>query len=171
MTRRLASRRTFAATFASVVLAGCSSVPVLGGGDSDSTATATPASTATPTPDPTATPTATPTPAPEADVTIEVGPDGSYAEFVPPDVRISTGETVEWLFESTGHNVCGHPDHDPRVELPADAEPFGSDPADNREAIDAAESRYTHTFETAGDYAYVCVLHAHDDMVGRVTVR
>jgi len=170
---RFVSRRQFAATFAGVVLAGCSSGGSGGessdGGSSGGESTST--ATATETPEPTSTSTATPTPSSEADVTIEVGPDGNYLNFVPERVRISKGDTVEWVFASSGHNVCCHPDDSPKVELPDDAEPFGSHPSGNREAVDSPGSRYTHTFETTGEYSYVCVLHAHNGMVGHLTVR
>jgi len=166
---QLVTRRRFATTLAGVALAGCSGG---GGGDENGggeTATATATPTATETPEPTATP--TPTPAEDADVTIEVGPDGSYLNFVPERVRLSTGDTVEWVFKSSGHNVCGHPDDNPKVELPDGAEPFGSHPDGNAQAVDSTGSTYTHTFETKGDYTYVCILHAHNGMVGHLTVR
>lgn len=163
---RLVTRRQFASAFAGVILAGCSGG---GGGGGDGGTTPTDESTATPTATPTTTPTATPSA--DADVTIEVGPDGNYLKFVPERVRLSTGDTVEWVFRSSGHNVCCHPPHAPEVSLPDGAKPFGSHPEGNPQAVDAPGTRYTHTFETTGDYTYVCVLHVHNGMVGHLTVR
>jgi len=165
---RSVTRRQFASAFAGVVLAGCS-----GGGGGGGGGSSTPTETVEPTATPTATPMSTPTttPSADADVTIEVGPDGSYLNFVPERVRLSTGDTVEWVFKSSGHNVCGHPADNPKVELPDGAEPFGSHPDGNAQAVDPTDSTYTHTFETKGDYTYVCILHAHNGMVGHLTVR
>ncbi|SDZ83578.1 Plastocyanin [Haloplanus vescus] len=168
---RFVSRRQFAATFAGVVLAGCSSGGSGGESSDDGSSGDGSTATATGTPEPTSTSTATATPSPEADVTIEVGPDGNYLNFVPTRVRLSKGDTVEWVFKSSGHNVCCHPEHSSKAVLPDGAEPFGSHPSGNNEAVDPTGSRYTHTFETAGDYSYVCVLHAHNGMVGHLTVR
>jgi len=166
----LVTRRHFATTFAGVVLAGCSGGGGSeGAGGSTSTATTTQTPTETASPEPTATPTTTPTE--EADVTIEVGPDGNYLSFVPTRVRLSVGDTVKWVFKSSGHNVCGHPSDNPKVEIPDGAEPFGSHPPDNAQGVDQPGSTYTHTFDTKGEYTYVCILHAHNGMIGHLTVR
>jgi plastocyanin len=170
------SRRRFAATFSGVALAGlagCSGGN--GGGDGDdggSEPTATETATATDTPEPTATATSTPTE--EADATIAVGPGGSL-QFEPANTAISQGDTVEWVFESGGHNVSGHPDAHSDVSLPEGAEPFASYDISgddiNHVSLNEAGTTYRHTFEVTGEYTYVCVPHAASGMIGQLTVR
>jgi plastocyanin len=107
--------------------------------------TATRTATSTATPEPTATPTATRTataPGISADeldnetqdaltqlvdpaATITVGPGGSL-QFQPSNTAISAGDVVEWVFDSGGHNVSGHPEAHPDVSLPAGAASFAS---------------------------------------------
>jgi plastocyanin len=170
------SRRKFAATFSGVVLAGlagCSGGGGGGGGDDDGDeATAT--ATETPEPTATATATATATPAGEADATIAVGPGGSL-QFEPANTAVSQGDTVEWVFESGGHNVSGHPDAASDVSLPEGAEPFASYDISgddiNHISLNEAGTTYRHTFEVTGEYTYVCVPHVASGMIGKLTVR
>jgi len=170
------SRRKFAATFSGVVLAGLAGCSGGGGGnggdDGGDEATAT--ATETPEPTATATATATATPAGEADATIAVGPGGSL-QFEPANTAVSQGDTVEFVFESGGHNVSGHPDAHSDVSLPDGAEPFASYDISgddiNHLSLNEAGTTYRHTFETTGQYTYVCVPHAASGMIGQLTVR
>jgi plastocyanin len=169
--KEVLSRRKFAATLTGVAitgLAGCSGGGGGGDGGDDPTATAEPTETATATDAPTATPTA------EADATITVGPGGSL-QFEPEATRVSQGDTVEFVFDSGGHNVSGHPDAASDVELPDGAEPFASYDISgddiNHISLNEAGTTYRHTFETAGEYTYVCVPHVSSGMVGSISVR
>ncbi|GAB6863077.1 plastocyanin/azurin family copper-binding protein [Haloplanus litoreus] len=172
------SRRKFAATFSSVVLAGlagCSGGNSGDGGDGgDGGGEATATATSTPEPTATATATATSTPAGEADATIAVGPGGSL-QFEPDNTAVSQGDTVEFVFESGGHNVSGHPDAHSAVSLPEGAEPFASYDISgddiNHVSLNEAGTTYRHTFETTGEYTYVCVPHAASGMIGTIVVR
>jgi plastocyanin len=170
--KQFLSRRKFAATFTGVVLAGCSGGGGGGSGNGEETATSTP--TATPTSTPTATATPTSTPAEEADASITVGPGGSL-QFEPSSTAVSQGDTVEFVFDSGGHNVSGHPDAASDVSLPEGAEPFASYDISgddiNHLSLNEAGSTYRHTFETTGQYTYVCVPHASSGMIGNLTVR
>lgn len=168
------SRRKFAATFSGAVLAGLAGCSGGNGGDGGDGGEAT--ATATETPEPTATATETPTSTPtqEADATITVGPGGSL-QFEPANTAISQGDTVEFVFDSGGHNVSGHPDAHPDVELPDGAEPWASYDVSgddvNHVSLNEAGTTYYHTFETTGQYTYVCVPHASSGMIGQLTVR
>ncbi|WP_435069142.1 plastocyanin/azurin family copper-binding protein [Haloplanus sp. C73] len=146
-------------------LAGCN-----GGGGNGDEATAT--ATATETAEPTAT--ATATPSEPADATITVGPGGSL-QFEPSNTAVSQGDTVEFVFDSGGHNVSCHPDAHSSVELPEGAEPWASYDISgddiNHVSLNEAGTTYRHTFETTGEYTYVCVPHASSGMVGSITVR
>jgi len=175
VSKEFLSRRKFAATFSGAVLAGLAGCGG-GGGSSDGgdEATATPTDTPEPTATETATATATSTPASEADATITVGPGGSL-QFEPATTAVSQGDTVEFVFDSGGHNVSGHPDAHSEVSLPEGAEPFASYDISgddiNHLSLNQAGSTYRHTFETTGQYTYVCVPHAASGMVGNITVR
>jgi plastocyanin len=174
--KEVLSRRKFAAALSGVAvtgLAGCSGGG--GGGDGgdggdDPTETATdePTATETATEEPTAMETS------EADASIAVGPGGSL-QFEPATTAVSQGDTVEFVFESGGHNVAGHPDAASDVSIPDGAEPFASYDISgddiNHVSLNEAGTTYQHTFETTGEYTYVCVPHAASGMVGTITVR
>jgi len=168
------SRRKFTATFGGAVLAGLAGCS---GGNGDDGGEATATATATETPEPTETetpePTATDTPQ-EADATITVGPGGSL-QFEPETTAVSQGDTVEFVFDSGGHNVSGHPDAASQVSLPEGAEPFASYDISgddiNHLSLNQAGTSYYHTFEVTGEYTYVCVPHVSSGMVGTITVR
>jgi len=97
---------------------------------------------------------------------IEVGTN----YFDPDSLTVEVGETVTWAFADPGHNVCGDPDDHDDVSIPDGAEPFTSYDGDNRGAtVDAGET-YEHTFETPGEYHYVCVPHAAVGMQGDIVV-
>jgi plastocyanin len=105
---------------------------------------------------------------PEADV--QAGPEGRTV-FDPEEVTVGVGDTVTWAFVSPNHNVSGVPDHAPQVSLPDGAEPFasyGTDGSPNQTA--EVGTTYQYTFETPGEYTYVCVPHLRQGMVGTVVV-
>jgi plastocyanin len=105
---------------------------------------------------------------PQDYVEVTAGPQGRWA-FEPEEVEVTVGGTVEWYFASAGHNVTSHPDADNKCENPEGAEPFKSYEGDNHLSINDVDSTFSHTFETPGEYTYVCVPHA-TRMVGYVTV-
>ena len=105
---------------------------------------------------------------PQDYVEITAGPQGRWA-FEPEEVEVTVGGTVEWYFASAGHNVTSHPDAHNKCENPEGAEPFKSYEGDNHLSINDVDSTYSHTFETPGEYTYVCVPHA-TRMVGHITV-
>ncbi len=101
-------------------------------------------------------------------VEVTAGPEGAW-KFEPEEVEVAVGGTVEWYFASAGHNVTSHPDPSYKCENPEGAEPFKSYEGDNHMSISEEDSTFSHTFETPGEYTYVCVPHA-TQMVGYVTV-
>lgn len=102
-------------------------------------------------------------------VEVTAGPQGAW-RFEPEEVEVTVGGTVEWAFASAGHNVTSHPDAHNKCENPEGAEPFKSYEGDNHFSVNEEGSTFSHTFETPGEYTYVCVPHA-TQMVGTVTVR
>jgi len=101
--------------------------------------------------------------------TVLAGPGGSLI-FEPREVTVAVGETVGWRFESAGHNVSADPRHSDRVSLPDGAEPFASYDGDKKFQTVATGESYAYTFETPGEYDYVCVPHARQGMIGTVVV-
>ncbi|MFC7174721.1 plastocyanin/azurin family copper-binding protein [Haloplanus litoreus] len=138
-----------------------------GGGEATATATSTPEPTAT------ATATATSTPAGEADATIAVGPGGSL-QFEPDNTAVSQGDTVEFVFESGGHNVSGHPDAHSAVSLP---EGRSRSRVTTSPATTSTTSRSTRPVPPIGTPSKrrvstrVCVPHAASGMIGTIVVR
>ncbi len=103
------------------------------------------------------------------DNVVAAGPNGQFV-FDPETITISTGETVTWEFESANHNVAAYPDMHDRISIPDDADGFGSmDEGDAFETVPEGET-YEYTFETPGEYTYVCMPHVGSDMVGTVIV-
>ncbi|MDQ2050711.1 plastocyanin/azurin family copper-binding protein [Natronolimnohabitans sp. A-GB9] len=97
-----------------------------------------------------------------------VAPDGDW-RFEPEELTISVGETVTWYFDAPGHNVTSHPDASDQNENPDDAEPFASYEGDSHSSLDEEGTEFEHTFETPGEYVYVCEPH-DGSMIGTIIV-
>lgn len=96
-------------------------------------------------------------------VDVEVGPGGQHV-FRPKDVEIAVGDTVRWIWRSSGHAVTsGAGSADGQFCSPENVRC-------DREVVSQAGSVYEFRFVTPGVYPYLCVRHA-DEMVGSVTVR
>ena len=89
-------------------------------------------------------------------------------KFDPTDVTISKGETVTW--QNTGatvHTATGDPS---KATTPADVSlPSGAKAWDSGDI--QPQGKFSHTFDTAGTYKYVCVPHESAGMVGTITVK
>ncbi len=96
-----------------------------------------------------------PTMASAATVTVTVGDGGFF--FTPSSVTIHTGDTVQWMWSSSGHSsTSGSPG------MPSGLWDSG---------ILSQGSSFTHTFNTAGSFPYYCTPHgACCGMTGMVTV-
>jgi plastocyanin len=116
-----------------------------------------PESTPTPTPDQTPTPEPTPTPVAQS---VDVGAGDGFS-FAPESFTIEVGDTVEWVWVGSNHNVT------------ADSVPAGSDwtgtPGAPDRLFDSGHT-YRYTFEVPGEYSYYCVPHRSAGMVGSFTV-
>jgi plastocyanin len=110
-------------------------------------------------PVPTPTPTTTPT-----THTVVVGPDGGLT-FSPSSLSIHVGDTVEWTWSSSGHNVVSGTD--------CTADDQFCSPADSTCAqapLSSQGTSYAHTFTAEGTYPYFCSQHCGSGMVGTITV-
>jgi plastocyanin len=97
--------------------------------------------------------------------TVLVGPNGMHA-FLPPSLTVPVGTTVQWFWESDGHNVTsgGAGVADGKFCSPDDTT-CDSPPTTNAGAI------YRHTFTERGTFPYFCVPHYAVGMKGTVTVQ
>ncbi len=95
-------------------------------------------------------------------------------EFVPEELVVSTGETVVWKNTSgADHTVTGQ--GVPEGEYFASGGFDDYDEAfegwyDDRGGAITTRETYEHTFETPGEYDYVCIPHIDAGMVGVVVV-
>jgi plastocyanin len=87
---------------------------------------------------------------------VAVGPNGQNV-FDPETVYIQPGATVKWVWESDGHNVA------------PESTPEGAT-WDGHQPIENTGFEYQHTFETKGEFKYVCTPHASLGMKGSVVV-
>lgn len=90
-----------------------------------------------------------------ADVTIEVVNN----KYVPADVTIKPGQTVEWVFKQGLHDVV------------AGSKTTVCTPNGQFKSELLSSGSFRHTFETAGDYPYFCTPHCGENMLGAVHVK
>ncbi len=103
------------------------------------------------------------------ETTVAAGPDGRLV-FEPKEVEVAVGDTVVWEFKSAGHNVSAVPKDSEKVSIPNGAKSFASYESGDLYAVVPEGKTYEHTFETLGEYTYVCIPHVASGMVGTVTV-
>jgi len=88
--------------------------------------------------------------------------------FEPAELTIQVGDTVEWRNVSNiPHTATADPSMaaDPdNVDLPPGAESFDS-------KLMRGGRTYRRTFDTPGEYRYVCVPHERSGMLGRIVVK
>lgn len=102
--------------------------------------------------------------------TVAVSPDGGL-QFAPDELTVSVGDTVTWDFQAATHNVSAWPGMQNQISLPDGAEGFGTMEKDGDAYATVEEGEtFEHTFETAGEYTYVCTPHAASGMVGNIIV-
>jgi plastocyanin len=93
---------------------------------------------------------------------VDVGPDFA---FHPDTVNISVGDTVRWTWAGSGHSVSSGPHCIPDSQFcsPNDTGCFPG-------TLSNSGTVYTHTFNTAGSYSYICISHCALGMTGVVNV-
>ena len=77
--------------------------------------------------------------------------------FTPDELKISTGDTVEWKNIQGWHNVNGS-----KVTYPNNPESFGNSPGNGW--------TYSYVFNTQGKYDYQCDPHVNFGMTGKIEV-
>lgn len=89
-------------------------------------------------------------------------------KFIPGQITIKSGDTVEWLNEPNGrkHQVTTDPQQAMdanNVSIPRNAKPFDSG------TVKAGDS-YRYRFTVPGTYRYTCPPHEMSGMMGTVVV-
>jgi plastocyanin len=86
--------------------------------------------------------------------------------FSPANLTIHAGETVHWVWASSGHNVVSGSNGtaDGRFCSPSDTS-CGSAPLSN------SGTTYDHTFTTPGTFPYYCSAHFLLGMTGTIFVQ
>ena len=92
--------------------------------------------------------------------TVTVGP-GNIPKFEPETARVSSEATVEWVWESSNHNVV--------VSMRPAGATWEGTPGDETITYGPGYT-YEKTFSVAGDYDYFCQPHVDAGMVGTVRV-
>ena len=96
-------------------------------------------------------------------VSVMVGQSG--LTFTPSAVSITAGDTVHWVFATTGHTVTSG--------APCTVDSSYCSPSNVNCSIAAtspAGATFDHTFSQAGTYSYFCRIHCGSGMRGTVTV-
>ncbi|ELZ24151.1 halocyanin hcpD [Halosimplex carlsbadense 2-9-1] len=96
----------------------------------------------------------------QSEVTVAVGPDGSLA-FDPVYLRVDSGTTINFEFESASHNV--------KPESQPDGGSLDGTEGGELDVVDQGET-YSVTLETTGIYAYYCGPHEGTGMKGGISV-
>jgi len=96
--------------------------------------------------------------------TVTVGSGGAFA-FAPANLTIHVGDTVRWMWGSSGHNVVSGSggNADGRFCSRSDT---GCDNA----PLSGAGTTYEHTFMQAGTFPYFCAAHVSFGMTGTIKV-
>lgn len=91
--------------------------------------------------------------------TVNVGPNGQHI-FQPATISIQPGDTVRWVWATSGHTVTSG-----NIDGPT-GQPNGIFASGLRNQ----NFEYTYTFQSAGNYDYYCSPHYSMGMVGTVIV-
>ena len=150
-----------------LVLAGIAGLAAACGGDAEPTPTRTqPASPPPPEPAPVIAATVTPTAEPENGpsegtpftvINRDLAGSGAYV-FNPSDLSFTVGQTVTFTIigETEFHTFT--------------VDELGIDETVDASEDPGASATFTHTFDRAGEFPLVCLVHELDEMVGTITV-
>lgn len=83
--------------------------------------------------------------------------------FDPAELRVPVGTTVTWRNDSGAPHTATFDPARAKVAPPSGAQPFDSGSLSQGQT-------FSHTFDAAGTFEYVCTFHAAAGMVGTVVV-
>jgi plastocyanin len=113
----------------------------------------------------TTTTTATNTTTTTAPLTVTVGPGGQLV-FDPPTLMIKVGDTVHWVWATSGHSVVSGTNGTADNQFCSPSNTGCANPP-----LSLMNATYEHTFTTAGTFPYYCSVHSSLGMTGTITVQ
>jgi uncharacterized protein (TIGR03118 family) len=124
-----------------------------------------PAEAATTTTTPGASTTTTTTPGGASTHTVKVG-DGGALVYSPADLTIKVGDTVRWVWGSSGHSVVSGTNGNADNQFCSPSNTGCDNPP-----LSSKGTTYEHTFTQAGTFPYYCSVHFSLGMTGTITVQ
>lgn len=107
----------------------------------------------------------------EDEVTVQVGTRAQTNQYRPPAVAVDAGTTVEWEWETRGHNVVrAREARRSTAASRAEDVDTGEEDWTGEDRITNPPHSYSHTFTEPGIYLYVCSPHDSQRMYGAVAV-
>jgi len=97
--------------------------------------------------------------------TVMVGSGGAL-RFTPADLTIHVGDTVRWVWASSGHSVVSGTDGNADNQLCSPSNTGCDNPP-----LSSKGFTFEHTFTEAGTFPYYCSVHFSLGMTGTVTVQ
>ena len=97
--------------------------------------------------------------------TVMVGPDGTLV-FSPASLTIQVGDTVHWVWASTGHSVVSGANGTADNQFCSPSNTSCDNPP-----LSSMGATFDHTFTTAGTFPYYCSVHFSLGMTGTITVQ
>jgi plastocyanin len=92
--------------------------------------------------------------------------DGGALVFTPADLTINVGDTVRWVWRSSGHSVVSGTAGNADNQFCSPSETGCANPP-----LSTNGFVYEHTFTQAATFPYYCSVHFSLGMTGIVTVR
>jgi len=97
--------------------------------------------------------------------TVMVG-DGGALVFTPADLTIQVGDTVRWVWGSSGHSVVSGTNGNADNQFCSPSNTGCDNPP-----LSSKGTTYEHTFTQAGTFPYYCSVHFTLGMTGTITVQ
>jgi len=97
--------------------------------------------------------------------TVMVG-DGGALVYTPADLTINVGDTVRWMWGSSGHSVVSGTNGNADNQFCSPSNTGCDNPP-----LSSRGTTYEHTFTQAGTFPYYCSVHFSLGMTGTITVR
>jgi plastocyanin len=94
-----------------------------------------------------------------------VGPGGALV-FTPASLTIQVGDTVHWVWATSGHSVVSGTNGTADNQFCSPSNTGCANPP-----LSIMGATYDHTFTTAGTFPYYCSVHFSLGMTGTITVQ
>jgi plastocyanin len=92
--------------------------------------------------------------------------DGGALVYTPADLTIQVGDTVRWVWGSSGHSVVSGTNGNADNQFCSPSNTGCDNPP-----LSSRGATYEHTFTQAGTFPYYCSVHFTLGMTGTITVQ